>query len=565
MEKLITLVYSIFKKVLVVEEGQKIPFVTMNRESLRRGIYVPSKLCFKSIYDILRTQSIDYNSTFYQKWDDICRRSRFELFIDQLRHYASTYGTDFQGRAWLPEKTGIKEDFPIKDLKVLEEISLEEVRKKAINMAYSNFATSEEILDFLMFFKDYFEVEKIQNRELKYMCIPDDYTYKSGQECLMTLLYKAFGISMLVKNKETFDRIVGPKINVSDFLNRNKKILSSVFYRNKDVFMQLKKYDSTVVNQIRKLAKHNHIPLEKSLWLRLPELSFEERQELFANASIFKLVQMYNVLNNPTGYYIIRNGKAFYKESIKRDIKSSLLVELLKSIASKVKEVKSVALPQDIELAMPSSEKNFIGELPIGSYIEAPEENVLVGIHWRNEDGARDLDLHVRDKEGNSIGWHGDFLLKDNTIVFSGDMTNADPEAAEVMYFKHPIDCIVSCSEYNGDTKYSYDMFVAKEKVTSLSRNYMVDPRSVIFQTRLTCEKRDVTLGYFKDGKFVFHSCSVGNGIVPTTYREMILNHLTQCTYLTVREVLVLAGIEISDNSEIRLDSKGALIDFFAS
>lgn len=510
-------------------------------------------------------QSIDYNSTFYQKWDDICKRSRFELFIDQLRHYASTYGTNFQGRAWLPEKTGIQEDFPIKDLKVLEEISLEEVKEKAINMAYSNFATSEEILDFLMFFKDYFEVEKIQNRELKYMCIPDDYTYKSGQECLMTLLYKAFGISMLVKNKETFDKMVCPKISVLDFLTANKKILSTVFYRNKDVFMQFKKYDSTVVNQIRKLAKHNHIPMEKSIWLRLPELSFEERQELFANASIFKLVQMYNVLNNPTGYYVIRNGKAFFKESIKRDIKSNLLVELLKSIASKVKEVKSVALPQDIELAMPSSEKNFIGELPIGSYIEAPEENVLVGIHWRNEDGARDLDLHVRDKEGNSIGWHGDFLLNDNTIVFSGDMTDADPEAAEVMYFKHPIDCIVSCSEYNGDAKYSYDMFVAKEKVTSLSRNYMVDPRSVIFQTRLTCEKRDVTLGYFKDGKFVFHSCSVGNGIIPTTYREMILNHLTQCTYLTVREVLTLAGIKIDPTSETRLDSKGALINFFAS
>lgn len=337
MEKLITLVYSIFKKVLVMKKGQKIPFVTMNRESLKRGIYVPSKLCFKSIYDVLRMQNIDYNSTFYQKWDDICRRSRFELFIDQLRHYASTYGTDFQGRAWLPEKTGIQEDFPIKDLKVLEEISLEEVKEKAINMAYSNFAVSKEIFDFLMFFKDYFEIEKIQNRELKYMCIPDDYTYKSGQECLMTLLYKAFGISMLVKNKETFGKMTFPNIDVSNFLKANKKILSSVFYRNKDVFMQLKQFDSTTVNQIRKLAKHNHIPMEKSIWLKLPELSFEERQELFANAPIFKLVQMYNVLNNPTGYYIIRNGKAFYKESVKRDIKSNLLVELLKNIASKVK------------------------------------------------------------------------------------------------------------------------------------------------------------------------------------------------------------------------------------
>jgi hypothetical protein len=75
---------------------------------------------------------------------------------------------------------------------------------------------------------------------------------------------------------------------------------------------------------------------------------------------------------------------------------------------------------------------------------------------------------------------------------------------------------------------------------------------------------RDVTLGYFKDGKFVFHSCNVGQGLVPTSIREKILNHLVDCNYLTVRKVIQMKGIRISEDSEIKLTSKGDLINFFS-
>jgi hypothetical protein len=225
-----------------------------------------------------------------------------------------------------------------------------------------------------------------------------------------------------------------------------------------------------------------------------------------------------------------------------------------------------VALPKGIELAMPMSEKSFIGDIPMGSYVDCAEKNTMIGIYWRNEWGARDPDLHTKLTDGTTIGWNSRFKDNNRSVMFSGDMTNADPDATEVMWFKEkPMDSIVSVSEYNGQSKYNYDIFIAQELTTDFHKSYMVDPRNVIYRTNLSFENaRDITLGFFQDGKFVFHSCQIGKGIIPNEIRTNILNHLISCHYLTVREVLERAGITISDDAETKLMSKGDLLEFFS-
>lgn len=562
-------VYKLFGKVLVTDKP-KIGFNLMNHRSMQQGIFVPEELCYKWLYDLIGENSINPNSTFYQSWQDITSKTRWQLFLDQIRHYASTYGTDFQGEAWIPERTSELPSFPYKELKVLEPMLLPELETEITKLAYSNIAMSADtltcIVDIVEETNVSLDIELIKNRELKLRMIPMDYKFKNGQECLLWILWKWFNISMLVKNKETFDSIK-PESNMLPVLIKNREVLASVFYRNKDVFMQFKKCKELchIVNVIRKLATKLHKPMKKSPWLMLEEMSWMERINLFISAPTFKLVQMYNVLNNPTGYYVIRNGKAFYKESVTREVNNLLLRELLEVIANKVPKVESVALPKGIELAMPTSEKNFIGDIPLGSYVDCAEKNTMIGIYWRNEWGAHDLDLHVMTIDGSAIGWNAEYR-KDEEILFSGDMTDADPEAAEVMWFKNqPTDSIVSVNEFRGDDKYEYDIFVAQESATDFKKGYMVDPRNIIYKTRMNFEnKSNVTIGYFKDGKFIFHSCNVGKGIVPNDWRTKILNHLVECSYLTVREVLELADIKISDDAEIKLTSKGDLINFFS-
>ena len=561
-------VYKLFGKVLVTNKS-KIGFNLMNHRSMQQGIFVPEELCYKWLYDLIRENTINPNSTFYKSWQDITSKTRWQLFLDQVKHYASTYGTNFKGDIWTPEH-GFLPEFPYKELKVLEPITLEELKVEITKLAYSNVAMSADTLtciqDIIRELKVSLDIENIKNRELKLRMIPMNYQFKNGQECLLWILWKWFNISMLVKNKETFTQI-RPESSMLPVLIKNKEVLASVFYRNKDVFMQFKKCKELchTINVIRKLATKLHKPMKQSDWLRLEEMSQMDRINLFDHASIFKLVQMYNVLSNPTGYYVIRNGKAFYKETAIRKVTDSIITELLHTIVNKIPKVESVTLPKGIELAMPTSEKNFIGEVPLGSTVDCAKKNTMIGIYWRNEWGAHDLDLHVFTIDGHAVGWNAEYN-KDREVIFSGDMTSADPEAAEVIWFKNqPIDSIVSVSRYNGANKYAYNIFIAQESATDFNKNYMVDPRNIIYKTQMNFEnKSDVTLGYFKDGKFVFHSCNVGYGLVPSGWRQKILNHLVNCSYLTVREVFERAGVKISEDAEIKLTSKGDLINFFS-
>ena len=561
-------VYKLFGKVLVTNKS-KIGFNLMNHRSMQQGIFVPEELCYKWLYDLIGENTINPNSTFYKSWQDITSKTRWQLFLDQVKHYASTYGTNFKGDIWTPEH-GFLPEFPYKELKVLEPITLDELKVEITKLAYSNIAMSTDTLNciqnIIVELKVSLNIENIKNRELKLRMIPMNYQFKNGQECLLWILWKWFNISMLVKNKETFESIK-PHPSMLPILTKNKEVLASVFYRNKDVFMQFKKCKELrhTINVIRKLATKLHKPMKQSDWLRLEEMSQMERVNLFNHASIFKLVQMYNVLSNPTGYYVIRNGKAFYKETAVREVNNVIVAELLNMIVNKIPKVESVTLPKGIELAMPTSEKNFIGEVPLGSTVNCAEKNTMIGIYWRNEWGAYDLDLHVFTIDGRAVGWNAEYN-KDKKVIFSGDMTSADPEAAEVMWFKNqPIDSIVSVARYNGANKYAYNIFIAQESATNFNKNYMVDPRNIIYKTQMNFEnKSDVTLGYFKDGKFVFHSCNVGYGLVPNDWRQKILNHLVNCSYLTVREVLKRADVKISDDAEIKLTSKGDLINFFS-
>lgn len=561
-------VFRLFGRVLITHKP-KFPFEKVNDISLKQGIFVPSELCYRWLYVYLRDHQINTNSTFYKSWEDIKLRSRWELFLDQLCHYMSTYGTNFEGRPFVMND-GQTPEFPYKELKVLEGITTEELKVEITKLVYSNIAMSAETLtciqDVIKELQIPLDIEQIKNRELKLRMIPINYSFKSGQECLLWILWKWFNISMLVKNKETFSAIK-PEPSMLPVILLNAKVLATVFYRNKDVFMQFKKCKELchAVNMIRKLATKLHKPMKKSEWLRLDEFSKFERAIIFKNASIFKLVQMYNIFSNPTGYYVIRNGKAFYKETKERQVHPEILDELLRNIVAKVPEVEAVSLPKGIELAMPTSEKNFIGDIPLGSYVECSEKNTMIGIYWKNEYGARDLDLHVLTIEGHTVGWNTNYKDRES-IMFSGDMTNAVPEATEIMWFKNkPQDSIVSVCEFNGDSKYYYDMFIAQESATNFDKGYMVDPRNVIYKARMEFEnKKDVTLGFFKDGNFVFHSCNVGNGRVPTDYRQKIVDHLTQCSYLTLRNVLMLKGIAITDDAEIKLNTKGDLINFFS-
>lgn len=570
-------VFEIFGKVLISNKP-KVNYVEINNIAIKHGFLVPKELCYEWLEILLADLPENYNSTFYKSWKSIVEKSRLELLLDQMIHYMSTYGINYQGETWVPEE--LKDiNFPRQELKVLEGITYDELVPKVQSIAYGNVAVKEDTIQFLEQFKNELDIDKIKIRQLKYRLIDENYQFKDGQECLNYILYHYFQISLLIKNDEIFSMIrcnycYAQESKLSKIIKTNEKILSSVFLRNKDVFLTIKSLSRSLhnpINRLRKLAKTNHKPIT-NWWLKLDQLNSAERIKMFNNASLYKLVQVYNAYNNPTGFYIIRNGNGWYKDSQIKKHPAIVTHELLHAISGRVKKLaegKRFYLPKGIDLAMPMSEKNFIGDIPIGSTIDCADNNTMVGIYWRNEWGVHDLDLHAKTTTGIEIGWNRSYYDNKQNIVFSGDMTNADPEATEIIWFKkEPEDCIISVNEYNGHSKYKMRFFVAQEKATKFDRSYMVNPNSIIYDTEMEIEnKPQLTLGFIKNSKFVFHSCSVGKGRVPSGIERNILEHLVQMNYLKIKDVFELAGVEIvdlPDEDTVSLTNRGELLEFFS-
>lgn len=118
-------------------------FDEINSQSMKYGYIVHPKACTQSTLDWIRSNHRDINSAFYKSWNDVILKTRFELYIDQIMHYASTYGTDFQEEAYLPAGQA---DIPeLKLFKVIGVITEEELQKRCLKMLYAGIALKQEI------------------------------------------------------------------------------------------------------------------------------------------------------------------------------------------------------------------------------------------------------------------------------------------------------------------------------------------------------------------------------------------------------------------------------------
>ena len=114
------------------------------------GYIINPKVVFdESAYEFLKKYyyhiACNYNSTFYKKWEDVISKNRFELFIDQLCHYASTYGTNYEGETYVPNKDYVKNEelgIDFKEYKFIDICTETEAYQIAMNSLTSGIALS---------------------------------------------------------------------------------------------------------------------------------------------------------------------------------------------------------------------------------------------------------------------------------------------------------------------------------------------------------------------------------------------------------------------------------------
>ena len=568
--------------VAVSEPMEMLSFSLVNGEAVKKGYIVHPDACTKSVLNFIREQNVDYNSTFYKTFEDVTSKSRFELFIDQVLHYASTYGTDYQGEAYVPNEE-YKDTivFTFDKYKVITAVSKEEMCNKCLNLFYSGIALKQETIlacaDFLFdcvaakeFNSANIDVDKIQNREALVVVCSKFGKYPNNAISLFRyIVYSATNETLLIKNRTLIEKIKN-YCNAFNFRNLTEKqivALSTIFFRYKPLFLAFKcTMNSPVINKIRRLAEKNHKPLKVGMLEAMLNADYLDTYATgkvnidmgklnteLENCTNFKLIRLIQTLVEKTvllmacmenkgvaenkNMYIVRNGKVFFKDSemkynpeqicniinVLNTLKTALKSKLIENLKNNIEEGKTATyIPlEGLNIACPVSEKNFVGNYPNGSFYEVKDNNIL-GIFWKNEWGTRDFDLSFQDINGNRISWNTSYYNRsghNSDVVYSGDMTDANPHATECIKFSNTTqNGIFAINRYNGREGSKFEMFMSQSKMFDHNKvktlPYMVDPNTIVFKTECISDKAQKMLAILCDGKVYLSNLSVGNGIV---------------------------------------------------
>ena len=593
----------------IEDSRNEVDYVTLNNSAMQVGYIVHPDACNLATQQFIQSISGNVNSTFYQNWEDVTSKTRFELFIDQLLHYVTTYGTDFacEGNGYVPNTTPVGPVYIslFKDYKVIMPCTEEDVYNRCMDMLTSGIAmkqaTIETIVDYVVEYvtendlltTGEFDIDDIANREaLTLLCDELGIAPNKKFDLFRYIMYKTTGSTLIIKNKPTINAIIrsNTQFDFNTLSDRQLIGLASIFYRFKPLFLAFKKtctggaYYSTpitsrnahVINKIRRMAPKYHTPLAESVMTTMLGKARDSTviSETAAQMNTFQIVRLMNTIierlnrTDEKAMYIVRNGKMFVKDAKSYDgmityyatVFNILKNELVSRLSEKATYVK---YPKNMVLACPTSEKNFVGDLPFGTYMDLQDSDSFIGIYWKEEWGTHDFDLSVLNIDGIKVGWDSRYYSDNQDVVYSGDMTSARPEATEIMLFKKgATDGSVMVNRYNGRDGSKFRFFGGVEPNMKLRRNYMVDPNFIKFSADVVSDTVEQTIGLLNDGRFYVMALGSGNSIVSfhkgsKQNERYYASVLKAQSYLKLNYILSAAGfIDVDSVEELPKDAQ---------
>lgn len=594
----------LFKAVPIKSKRKKKASKHLLETTIKRGfIFAPEVVSNYSENELLSLMSIveeeigltpeKMNSTFHKSWAKVRDSSIFQLVVEQLIHYFTTYGFEALGiydkdSVYIPnEKLEIPKLEGGINLVIIKGYTKKELKEKLLSLLKSGIALGEDtisnIIDVATFVEiTEKEIDKIRNKEVKIALY--DYLGLFPEhpiEFLRYIIYKATGKTLLIKSPEAIEAIKdNDNLDILGLFVKYKKKhglekLAEIFYRFKPIFLALKGNTrlNSMINKIRKLARKYHKPMEED-YLNEVTAKIQNKRDIYQKklkeellkANTFRKIRLAYALKYRTKdvesiLYRIRNGKGYAKEfrftehNRAKRVLDSVLDSIVKDVSKNVKG-KKIYIPDYINYTLPATEKQFTGDLPSGSYVSIPKDMVF-GIHWENTDGHRiDLDLSIMNA-ATKIGWDSTYRSEDKKILFSGDITDAPKPkgASELFYIRQQIlsSYILFVNYYNFDkdsVEVPFKILVAKEQVKNLKQNYMVDPNNVMCVAKTKINQRQKILGLVvtttNECRFYFTECYLGRSI--TSSGSEFVEHSRQYLFdfyrntISLNDILVKAG-----------------------
>lgn len=538
-----------------------------------------------SYYQKEKLSGKELNSTFHKSWATIKNSSRLELLIHQIHHYISTYGSNFQDEVYIPDEVLSLPDIKLK-YKVIRALSSHDMTVKCLDLLKSGIAlTPETIDDILSVLTDdcsytFTGTENIRNKEA-IVKVADLYGVypNNATEFLRYVVFKATGETLLIKNKVLIDKIKASGFYVEPlFVKYGVVRLAEIFNRFKPLFLAFKNRQNTgVINKIAKLSKKYHKPLVVNpLNTVTSEYLTQDQLHWLDNATPYALMKAIHAcqtrLNtfyvkdegNGTFLYKVRNGKSYVKDNqpLYVSVVENNLSFILDFISKKFNAngIK-VHIPTGVEYALPTSEKMYVGNIPMGTKFYG--KNLAVGIYWENEWGARDLDLSALNIDG-KVGWNSTYNQRNGMLMYSGDMTYAPSGAVEYLYASDNLDnsSLVQCNVFNGDSNAGYKIIVGKGD--DITYNYMMNPNNLFLDVKTKAIQKQTIIGMVlpktdkKSLSFVLMNFGAGNLRVSGAGRiaDMSIKavHNEWMNPFSFNDLLIYMGAEFVPKEEADVD-----------
>lgn len=559
---------KLFNAVLAKEVGENKPFLSDDGFIIEPdALWAQEEILEYYLNELL--DGNDLNKTFRNSWSIIKESPKYDLINEQVRHYISTYGSDFKDEMYIPNNVLAIPEITL-SYKIIKGHSKGTLTRKCLDLLTSGIALTEEtiddVIDVLVNTLDYEFTgdEGIKNKEA-IIKIADMFGIfpKDIIEFFRCIIFKSTGSTLLIKNKETVGKIITSDFNPGEkFEAFGLEKLAEIFNRFKPLFLAYKGKCPNVINKISKLSKKNHKPMIEnplnhvtSKALRSGDLHWLVNATPFA---LFKaLSACYSRMNGQDTFaYRIRNGKSYVKEGKTYNCVEYNYHFILKHLKERFNfEGISIFLPKDIKYALPTSEKMFIGNIPTGTRFYG--EKLAAGIYWENDWGAHDFDLSGINV-GGKVGWNSQYNQGDGNLMYSGDITNAPDGATEYLYANTGLaePTLVLNNIFSGDEGAGLKIIIGKGG--DIDRDYMMDPNNLMLDVKTKAVERQTIIGLMtpKKDKQCFTLLNFGAGSVNVSYGGVVTDLYTKGLYqqwakpLTFKKVMKELGVKFVDKVE---------------
>lgn len=450
--------FNIIKELKTVERSKNRLTEEEILEAFRQGIIFSdlnvSKKDYKEIIDTWGFDVKASNQTFFESLEFVQNTDEVDLQIAKLIYYIIFEEKLFKKSELVTINRTEEVDTFINKMTTINVVDdIRPLLVEHIENVKTLMYTRQDYIDLVRIYGLDIDIKNVASRDLKTaLMIEFNIPFNAVAEIVASVNAQSRKSKRVHLSQVYFDMEYSHKkliISSLEKMSEEQIKKESATYRKE--LMLIKKLDkkrlATKINRCLRQGKKNHTPkqktfLEKATSNEVSSDEFYRDLKTLTNLQLFRLYTGIQSAIKGSTVFLVKTGRLAENEA-RRSNESMLIIEKKQLLILEIhrrfadKNIK-IKFPKNIEIALPTSYKNFVGALPFFTKVDIPETG-SAGIIWHDK---CDYDISAITSDNHSVGYWG--LTKFQDLWYSGDVRSAGPKgSAEYISYGE------SCQDFN--------------------------------------------------------------------------------------------------------------------